>query len=188
MIYLVPLTILIALALALLALGTALYNSLVRLDNACNESWSEIDLELRRRYDLVPSLVETIKGYARHERNVLERVSQARDTAAANQGSPASRAEAENVLVACLDKMSALAEDFPDLQTVRRYIDLREELAAADDRLRRARRSYNASVRDLNNRLEGFPANIVAGMFALERRGYFELDDPAALKTSTDAR
>jgi LemA protein len=188
MFYLVLLTILIAMSLALLALGTALHNSLVRLDNACNESWSEIDLELRRRYDLVLSLAETIKGYARHERNVLDRVSQACNAAAANRGSPASRAEAERVLIICLDQMSALAENFPDLQTIDRYTFLREELAAAEDRLRRARRSYNASVRDLNNRLESFPSNIVAGIFALERREYFEWDASAALKTSTDTR
>ncbi len=187
MIYLLPLTILIALSLALLALGAVLYNTLVRLDNACDESWSELDSELRRRCELIPGLVETVKGYARHERNVLERANQARNAAAANQSSPGTRARDENALALGLGQVFILAEDFPDLRSDRRYVELREELAAADDRLQRARRFYNASVRDLNNRLDGFPSNIVAGMFALERREYFEFDEPGALKTPTDA-
>ncbi len=183
MTYLVPLAVLIGLSLLLLGWGTVLYNALVRLQNACDESWSEIDTELRRRYDLIPNLVETVKGYARHERDVLERVTQARNTAAANHGSPASQAQDENILVGGLRQLFALAEAYPDLKANRNFIDLQEELSGTEDRLGRSRRLYNANVRDLNNRVDAFPANIVAGMLAFQRREYFEIDDPAALKS-----
>lgn len=183
MTYLVPLAALVALSLLLLGWGTVLYNALVRLQNACDESWSEIDTELRRRYDLIPNLVETVKGYARHERDVLERVSEARNTAAANHGSPASQAQDENILAGGLRQLFVLAENYPDLKANQNFIDLEEELSGTEDRLGRSRRLYNASVRDLNNRVDAFPSNIVAGMFTFQRREYFEIDDSAALKS-----
>jgi LemA protein len=183
MTYLVPLAVLIGLFLLLLGWGTLLYNALVRLQNACDESWSDIDTELRRRYDLIPNLVETVKGYARHERDVLERVTKAHNTAAANDGSPAVRARDENILTAGLRQVFALAEGYPNLKASRNFIDFTEELSGTEDRLERSRHSYNASVRDLNNRVDAFPSNIVAGMFAFQRREYFEIDDPAARKS-----
>lgn len=164
----------------LLVLGwvAGLYNGLVRTKNAVDESWADIDTELRRRYDLIPNLVETVKGYATHEREVLEGVVKARNAAVANHGSPASQAHDENVLVGGLRQLFALAENYPDLKANQNFIQLQSELANTEDRLQRARRFYNANVRDLNNRLEVFPSNVVAQMFAFHAAEYFEVDDP----------
>ena len=166
---------------AILILGwvAGLYNGLVRAKNACDESWADIDTELRRRYDLIPNLVETVKGYATHERETLERVVQARNAAAANHGSPASQAQDENVLNSGLRQLFALAEAYPDLKANKNFLDLQQELANTEDRLQRSRRFYNSNVRDLNNRLEVFPSNLVAQMFAFRAAEYFEIDDPA---------
>ncbi|MEX2315874.1 MAG: LemA family protein, partial [Pirellulales bacterium] len=141
--------------------------------------WADIDTELRRRYDLIPNLIETVKGYATHERDVLERVVEARNRAVANQGSPASQAQDENVLTASLRQLFALAESYPDLKANQNFLQLQTELANTEDRLQRSRRFYNANVRDLNNRLEVFPSNMVAQMFAFRAAEYFEIDDPA---------
>ena len=143
-----------------------MYNGLVRAKNACDESWADIDTELRRRYDLIPNLIETVKGYATHERDVFERVVQARNAAVANHGSPASQAKDENVLIGSLRQLFALAESYPDLKANQNFLQLQTELANTEDRLQRSRRFYNANVRDLNNRLEVFPSNMVAQMFA----------------------
>lgn len=167
--------------IALIVLGwvAGLYNGLVRAKNACDESWADIDTELRRRYDLIPNLIETVKGYAAHERDVLERVVEARNKAVANHGSPASQAQDENVLVGSLRQLFALAESYPDLKANQNFIQLQTELANTEDRLQRSRRFYNSNVRDLNNRLEVFPSNMVAQMFAFRAAEYFEIDDPA---------
>ena len=154
-----------------------LYNGLVRVKNATDESWSDIDTELRRRYDLIPNLIESVKGYAAHEKDVLERVIAARNTAAANHGSPASQAQDENALVGSLRQLFALAENYPDLKANQNFLHLQQELANTEDRLQRARRFYNANVRDLNNRLQTFPSNMVASMFAFQPREYFEIDE-----------
>ncbi len=177
---LVPLLILGGLALFVLMTVASLYNGLVRVRNACDESWSDIDTELRRRYDLIPNLVETVKGYAQHEREVFERVIQARNAALANHGSPESQAKDENALTGGLRQLFALAENYPDLKANQNYLKLQEELANTEDRLQRSRRFYNANVRDLNNRLEVFPSNMIAQYFAFQKREYFELDEPAA--------
>jgi LemA protein len=157
----------------------ALYNGLVRVKNACDESWSDIDTELRRRYDLIPNLIETVKGYATHEREVFERVIQARNAALANHGSPAEQARDENQLIGGLRQLFALAENYPDLKANQNFIALQQELANTEDRLQRSRRFYNANVRDLNNRIEVFPSTVVARWFAFSPREYFEIDDPA---------
>jgi LemA protein len=166
---------------ALLVLGwvAGLYNGLVRAKNAVDESWADIDTELRRRYDLIPNLVETVKGYATHEKETFDRVIQARNVAAANHGSPASQAKDENVLVGSLRQLFALAEAYPDLKANQNFLQLQAELANTEDRLQRSRRFYNANVRDMNNRLEVFPSNVVAQMFAFRAAEYFEIDDPA---------
>jgi LemA protein len=176
----VPLLVVLGVGLLVLFWVASLYNSLVRVKNACDESWSDIDTELRRRYDLIPNLVETVKGYAQHEREVFERVIQARNAAVANHGSPASQAKDENTLQGGLRQLFALAENYPDLKANQNYLKLQEELANTEDRLQRSRRFYNANVRDLNNRLEVFPSNIIAQSFAFQKREYFELDEPAA--------
>ncbi len=156
-----------------------IYNGLVRAKNACDESWADIDTELKRRYDLIPNLIETVKGYAKHEREVLEQVIKARNVAAANHGSVASQAQDENALSGSLRQLFALAESYPDLKANQNFLQLQGELANTEDRLQRSRRFYNANVRDLDNRLQVFPSNVVAQMFSFQPREYFEVEEPA---------
>jgi LemA protein len=154
-----------------------MYNALVRGRNTCDESWADIDTELKRRYDLIPNLVSTVQGYAKHEREVLERVTQARTTAMANRGSPQSQAKDENTLVQGLRQLLAVAESYPELKANQNYLALQAELANTEDRIQRARRFYNANVRDYCNRLESFPSNLVASAFGFQRREFFEIED-----------
>jgi LemA protein len=156
-----------------------MFNGLVRLRNYCDESWSDIDTELKRRYDLIPNLVNTVKGYAAHEREVLEGVTRARNAALANTGSPASQAKDENVLVGNLRQLMAVVERYPDLKASHNFLELQQELTNTEDRIQRARRFYNANVRDLNTRIEVAPSNLVAGWFGFQKREMFEIDDVA---------
>lgn len=156
-----------------------LYNGLVRAVNTCEESWADIDTELKRRYNLIPNLVETVKGYATHERETLNQVIEARNRAMASTGSPESQAQDENVLVQGLRQLFALAESYPDLKANQNFLDLQQELSNTEDRIQTARRVYNANVRNLNNRLEVFPSNLVAGSFGFSAREYFEVEDAA---------
>jgi LemA protein len=170
--------VIILIVLVILAIWVAaLYNALVRVRNHCNESWSDIDTELRRRYDLIPNLVNCVKGYAAHEMEVLHKVVEARRTAEANHGSPASQAKDENVLVAALRQLFVVVENYPDLKASSNFLQLQKELVNTEDRIQRSRRFYNANVRDLNNKVETFPSNIVAGMFGFKTREYFEVED-----------
>jgi LemA protein len=155
----------------------ATYNILVRISNHCKEAWSSIETELKRRYDLIPNLVETVKGYAAHEREVLERVVQARNAAVASTGSPASQAADENVLVRSLRQLLAVVENYPDLKASQNFLALQEELINTEDRIQRVRRFYNANVRDLANRIETVPSNLVARWFGFQNREYFEIDN-----------
>lgn len=152
------------------------FNGLVRLRNFVRESWAQIDTELRRRYDLIPNLVETVKGYAEHEREVLERVIAARNQAVRSTGSPASQARDENALVGSLRSLFAVAEGYPDLKANQNFLALQEELANTEDRIQAARRFYNANVRDLNTRIEVFPSSVVAALFGFERADFFEVE------------
>jgi LemA protein len=152
------------------------YNGLVRLRNHCRESWSGIDTELKRRYDLIPNLVETVKGYAAHEREVLQRVTEARSRAVASTGSPQSQARDENLLVGALRSLLVVAEGYPDLKANRNFLSLQEELTNTEDRIQAARRFYNANVRDYNNRTEVFPSNFVASMFGFRSAEFFEIE------------
>lgn len=166
---------------AILILGwvAGAYNALVRSRNAVSESWADIDTELHRRHDLIPNLVETVKGYAAHERETLERVVQARNSAASPHASKAEQAKDENALSGSVRQLFALAESYPELKANQNFIALQEELANTEDRLQRSRRFYNANVRDLDNRLETFPSNIVASMFSFKPAEYFEVEEPA---------
>lgn len=156
-----------------------MYNGLVRLRNTCDESWSDIDTELKRRYNLIPNLVETVKGYAAHEKETLDRVIQARNQAMASTGSPEQQAQDENVLIGGLRQLFALSESYPDLKANQNFLQLQEELANTEDRIQRARRFYNGNVRDLNTRVEVFPSNVIAGMFGFSKREFFEIEDKA---------
>ena len=155
----------------------AMYNALVRLRQHCKESWSGIDTELRRRYDLIPNLVETVKGYAAHERQTLERVIEARNRALASTGSPQSQAKDENALVGMLRQLFALSEGYPELKASRNFLQLQQELANTEDRIQAARRFYNANVRDLNTHVEVFPSNLVASALGFTKQEFFEIED-----------
>jgi LemA protein len=150
-----------------------IYNGLVRLRNRIDNAWSQIDVQLKRRYDLIPNLVETVKGYAAHERGVFEQVTQARANAINAQG-PQQQAEAENVLSGALKSLFAVAEAYPDLKANQNFLSLQEELTSTEDRVAYARQFYNDSVLSYNNRLQTFPRNVIAGMFNFEKREYFE--------------
>jgi LemA protein len=171
-------TILLAI-LAILVIGVVvMYNGLVRLRVQCDNAWSDIDVQLKRRYDLIPNLVETVKGYAGHERGTLEAVVNARNKAMTTQG-PAAKAEAENLLSGALRQLFALAEAYPQLRAVESFTQLQQTLSQIEDAVQNARRYYNAVVRDLNTRIAEFPSNLIAGMFAFRPREFFEVTAPA---------
>ena len=159
----------------------ATYNRLVTLRQRVREAWSDIDVQLKRRYDLIPNLVETVKGYAAHEKTVFENVTNARANAiaAGATGSPEQRAQAENVLTGALRSVFAVAENYPQLQAVQEFKDLSENLTATEDKIAFARRFYNGNVRDYNTALQTFPTNVLAGMFGFTAEQYFELADAA---------
>ncbi|MBL8750901.1 MAG: LemA family protein [Planctomycetes bacterium] len=155
----------------------ATYNRFVRLRHATKESWADIDVELKRRYDLIPNLVETVKGYAKHEREVLERVVQLRNTAMNNHGSAASQAKDENALLGGMRSLFAVAESYPQLKSDANFRALQEELAVTEDRIAAARRFFNGNVRDLRNLRESFPSSLVASMARVEEPTFFEIED-----------
>jgi len=152
------------------------YNLLVRIRQQVAESWSNIDTELKRRYDLIPNLVETVKGYAAHERDTLAAVVEARERARNSTGSPAQQAADEKKLVGSVQKLLAVAEGYPDLKASKNFLALQEELTVTEDRIQAARRFYNANVRDLNTRIEVFPSNIIASLFNFHRAEFFEVE------------
>ncbi len=156
----------------------AMYNGLVRLRVQCDNAWSDIDVQLKRRYDLIPNLVETVKGYAGHERETLEGVVNARNHAMSAEG-PAAKAEAEGMLTAALRQVFALAEAYPQLRAVESFTQLQATLNQIEDAIQNARRYYNAVVRDLNTKISVFPSNIIANMFGFKPREFFEISAPA---------
>ena len=169
----------VVIVLVVLVVGVALwavsaYNGLIRLRNLVQEAWRQIDVELTRRHDLIGNLVETVKGYAAHERGTLEDVVRARSAAMAPGQSPAQQAESENLLSQALGRLIAVAEAYPDLKANENFSALQAELTSTEDRIASARRYYNATVRDLNTRVETVPTNVVAGLFHIERAEYFE--------------
>ncbi len=164
---------------AALSLAVAwLYNRLVRLRNRAENAWSDIDVQLRRRHELIPNLVETVRGYATHERKALAEVTQARGSALA-AADPGSRGRAEGELSRALRGLFAVAEAYPELRANQNFLDLQARLADLEDAIQNARRYYNAVVRDLNTACEVFPSNLVADAFGFRRRSYFELDREA---------
>ncbi|MFV0426203.1 MAG: LemA family protein [Beutenbergiaceae bacterium] len=182
---LVVLIVLILVVLVLLMWGISAYNSLVRLRNLVQESWRQIDVELHRRYDLIPNLIETVKGFAAHERAVFDEVTQARATAAHPGSTPAEQAAQEDVLSGALGRLFAVAESYPQLRSVESFVHLQRELTNTEDRIAAGRRFYNANVRGLNTKVETFPPSIIASMFKFHRAEYFELADPAVRAAPT---
>jgi LemA protein len=154
------------------------YNRFVKQRNLIQESWRQIDVELHRRYDLIPNLVETVRAYAAHERHVFEEVARLRTQAvSAEGGSPEQRAQAETALSGALRQMMISVEAYPQLQSNQNFLNLQRELTDTEDRIAAGRRFYNANVGDYNTRIEAFPSNLIAGMFKFEKAGYFEVED-----------
>lgn len=175
----VALLVIAAIIVIVLIWGVASYNGFVRLRNLVQEAWRQIDVELTRRHDLIPNLVETVKGYAAHERGVFDDVSRARAAASGGGQSPAQQAASENVLTQALGRLFAVAEAYPVLRASENFQQLQAELTNTEDRIAAGRRFYNANVRTLNTKVESFPSNVIAGAFGFVRAEYFETEDPA---------
>jgi LemA protein len=166
----------------LIILAIGIYNGLVRLKVQCDNAWSDIDVQLKRRYDLIPNLVETVKGYAAHEKGTLEGVVAARNQAMTAEG-PAAKAQAEGMLTSALRQVFALAEAYPQLRAVESFSQLQQTLNSIEDSIQNARRYYNAVVRDFNTKIAQFPSNIFASMFNFKPREFFEISVPAERET-----
>jgi len=150
------------------------YNGFVSLRNRAKEAWSDIDVQLKRRYDLIPNLIETVKGYASHEKQLLEKVTEARTKAMGAQ-TVGEHAEAENMLSSTLKTLFAVAENYPQLQAAGNFLELQRELRDTEDKIQAARRFYNGNVRDLNTKIEKFPDKIIAGIFGFSKMDFFEI-------------
>ncbi|MDO8240512.1 MAG: LemA family protein [Candidatus Moranbacteria bacterium] len=153
--------------------AVGIYNGLITLKNRVDEAWSDIDVQLKRRYDLIPNLINTVKGYAAHEKDVFEKVTQAR-TMAMNAGSTEEKAGAENMLSGALKSLFAVSESYPDLKANQNFLELQRELTDTEDKIQASRRFYNGNVRDFNIKIELFPNNIIAGMLNFAKREFFE--------------
>lgn len=156
-----------------------IYNRFVALRNRTDEAWADIDVQLKRRYDLIPNLVNTVKGYAAHESGVFQKVTEAR-AAAMNAEGAAEQAEAENMLSGALKSLFAVSEAYPDLKANQNFLELQRELSDTENKIQAARRFYNANVRDFNTATQTFPSNIVANMFGFSNREFFELEEGSA--------
>lgn len=172
--------IVLGLGVAVGAYVILVYNGLVSLRQRVSEAWSDIEVQMKRRYDLIPNLVETVKGYASHERDTLDAVIARRNEAMANHGSAESQARSENMMTSALRSLFALAEAYPDLKANQNFADLQNELSQIEAHIQSARRYYNGSVRDLNVKIEQFPSNIVANFFRFAKATFFELDEADA--------
>jgi LemA protein len=174
-----PTLIVLAVLLGLLLVYLiVVYNGLVAIRNHIRDAWANIDTELKRRYDLIPNLVETAKGYAKHESETLEKVIALRNQCRANNGSPGQQATTEKLLVSSLNGLFALAENYPDLKASTNFLQLQEELVNTEDRIQSARRFYNGNVRDYRNKTQSFPSNLVANMFGFppDAEEFFEVE------------
>jgi len=159
--------------------GVGMYNRFVRLRTRSEEAWADIDVQLKRRYDLIPNLIETVKGYASHERETLEKVTTARTAAMGAQGI-AEQAEAENMLSGALKSLFAVSESYPDLKANTNFLELQRELTDTENKIQAARRFYNTNVRDLNIATETFPSNVIAKWFSFMKKDFFELSEDQA--------
>jgi LemA protein len=168
-----PLIVIAAVILLPVVFVVAQYNALVALKNYIRESWSNVDTELKRRYDLIPNLVAAVKGYAAHERAVLERVTELRNRCVANNGSPSEQAVDEKQLVDSLKQLLVVVENYPQLKADQNFLQLQNELVNTEDRIQAARRFYNGNIRDYRNKCETFPSNLVAKIFGFKSEGDF---------------
>jgi len=173
----IVLIIILVVVVLLVVYAVSVRNGLIRRRNQIENAWSQIDVQLKRRHDLIPNLVETVKGYASHEREVIENVTKARAIATVDTGSPAEQAAAEGPLVAALRQLFAVAENYPDLKANQNFLALQAELSNTEDRLQTARRFYNSNVRDYNRRVQSFPSNVIARSFGFTEEQFFEVDE-----------
>jgi LemA protein len=173
------LIVVLVIIVALAALIIGMYNGLIRLKNRVEEAWSDIDVQLKRRYDLIPNLIETVKGYASHEKETFEKVVQARSAAMSAQesGDTKKQAEAENMLSGTLKSIFALSENYPDLKANQNFLELQQELSDTENKIMASRRFYNSNVRDFNTKLEVFPTNMIGNMLGFKSRDYFEAEE-----------
>ena len=156
-----------------------IYNGLVQLRNRCENSWAQVDVQLRRRYDLIPNLVETVKGYAKHEKETFQNVTEAR-AQAINAGSVKDQGKAENMLSGALKSLFAVSENYPELKANQNFMMLQEELAGTESKIAYSRQFYNDTVMKFNTKQQVFPSNIIANMFSFQEREYFEIEEPEA--------
>lgn len=171
--------ILLGIAVVIVAWLVGIYNSLVRSRNQVNEAWSDIDVQLKRRHDLIPNLIETVKGYASHERELFEKVTEARTKAmtAETSGNLKESGQAENMLSGALKSLFAVAENYPDLKANENFAKLQDELSDTENKVQASRRFYNGNVRDYNTKLQVFPTTLLVGMFHFTSREFFELEE-----------
>lgn len=171
--------ILLALVAIIIIWAIFAYNRFITLRTRADEAWADIDVQLKRRYDLIPNLINTVKGYAAHEKSVLENVTKARADAisAEESGNPAESARAENMLTSALRSVFAVAENYPDLKANQNFLELQRELSDTENKIQAARRFYNTNVRDLNIKIETFPSNVIAGVFNFGKREFFEIEE-----------
>ncbi len=171
--------IVIAVVVALAFIVIGMYNSLIKLKNRVEEAWSDIDVQLKRRHDLIPNLVSTVKGYAKHEEGTFTKVTEARTVAMSAQasGDAKAQAEAENMLSSTLKSIFALSEAYPDLKANTNFLELQKELSDTENKIQASRRFYNGNVRDFNTKLQVFPTNMIANMLGFKERDFFEIED-----------
>jgi LemA protein len=181
-----PVLIVVIVVVLLLLVGVAIYNGLIRRRNQVENAWAQIDVQLKRRLDLIPNLVETVKGYAAHERETLDAVIEARNRAVSAPSTPSAQASADTQLTGALRQMFALSEAYPDLKANQNFLALQEELTATEGRVAYARQFYNDSVLNYNNKLDQFPSVIFARALKFQRREYFEADDSARRPPQVD--
>lgn len=174
----IPLIVILAIILILVIWLVSIYNALVRLRNQVRNGWSQIDVQLKRRHDLIPNLIETVKGYMTHERETLENITAYRSQAM-EATTVGEKAEAEGLLGGALGKLQVAVEAYPDLKANQNFLSLQEELTSTENKISFARQSYNDQVLGYNNKIQMFPSNIVAGMFSFSEEEFFELEDPS---------
>jgi LemA protein len=171
-----PILIIVALVFILPIMYLILtYNALVALRNHIQDAWGNIDTELKRRYDLIPNLIATVKGYAAHEKEVFEQVTKLRSQCMANNGAPGEQAVTEIQLVSALQRLLAVVENYPQLKADKNFLELQRELVNTEDRIQAARRFFNGNVRDYRNKCQAFPSNLIAGAFGFEAKDYFNV-------------
>jgi LemA protein len=173
-----PFWIVLGIVVLVLLYGVLAFNSLVRLRNRTDNGWSQIDVQLRRRYDLIPNLVQTVQGYAAHEKELFEHVAEARSRAMGATG-VADQAQAENMITAGLGRLMAVAEQYPELKANQNFLALQEELTGTESKIAYARQFYNDQVMRLNTKIQSFPSSVVANLFHVEPRAFFDIEDPA---------